>query len=479
MYYKARGLESTICSDFAKVVLKSDKSNQMVCTKTLKSMLLFLFDYSKTTPNIILKGFNKHLDCKLFDEVGLSYQDIFVYQLNKANLWRLFNDTYTELQISYSSFIKYFPHNFKQAAKKTDMCDICMVGDKLISERVELNSEERAKFEKSEQFKAFNYHRIFTKYQSKAYKYHISNLNLGNAIIICDFKENFQVGGGPIENSQNYYNKLPISLLTFGIYFNIGNGIQFKLFNYFSYILSKDSQYVQQCMRYLFQQQVLLNQINSIEIWSDCAGHFRSKSMLSFYRNWNIHSINFKISFINFFPEKHGKSIIDGYFGLLSRWQIDYEKSNQIKNIQQLVDIFNQYHINNVNINTLYSNAYNFIVQTKIIMPFIHYDDIEDINTFLSYRFDQFDYKAIYKCAYRHIEYLKYTIAKYKPKYKENEEFFNPKYKTKYATDIIEDKFELEIGTNTIALLNRRFKYLQDNNLIDSNTLKDLINELN
>ena len=43
---------------------------------------------------------------------------------------------------------------------------------------------------------------------------------------------------------------------------------------------------------------------------------------------------------VNFFTEYHSKSIVDGHFGLLSRWFSEGEKVQPIKNINDLLRFF-------------------------------------------------------------------------------------------------------------------------------------------
>ncbi|KXN64665.1 hypothetical protein CONCODRAFT_14142 [Conidiobolus coronatus NRRL 28638] len=244
---------------------------------------------------------------------------------------------------------------------------------------------------------------------------------MGNnsAILLADYKENFQIGGLLIENSQIHYFKVPIALLSFGMYFKVDNIVKFKLFNFFSYILDKDSQSIQHCLTLLLFNPFIIKSINTIEMWTDCAGHFRSKYMLNYYKSWNEFSLGVKFTYVNFFNEKHGKSILDGYFGVLSRWQSDYEKSGKINNINHLVDIFSEKH-NQSNPKLLYYNYENTIIYYQSISRHLYYKNIDDIKTFLSYKLDDNNPNIILRSPYRNFNLNSYTSIYSETHYKIN-----------------------------------------------------------
>ena len=85
--------------------------------------------------------------------------------------------------------------------------------------------------------------------------------------------------------------------------------------SYFSNLLSNDS---------LFSGDVLdeivysLNQrFTNIHVFTDCGPHFRSKEFL--YRVKDLSKRTNKVISLNFFAEYHGKSVVDGHFGRLSK----------------------------------------------------------------------------------------------------------------------------------------------------------------
>lgn len=65
----------------------------------------------------------------------------------------------------------------------------------------------------------------------------------------------------------------------------------------------------------------------------------------------------------NFFGEYHGKSLVDGHFGLLSRWLSEGEKSRPVENMQSCIDLMRE-KINGSN--ALKSDAAKLSVQFRI-----------------------------------------------------------------------------------------------------------------
>ncbi|PVU90256.1 hypothetical protein BB560_006222 [Smittium megazygosporum] len=73
-----------------------------------------------------------------------------------------------------------------------------------------------------------------------------------------------------------------------------------------------------------------------VNFWSDSGPHFKNGNVIySFLVDFRQNFTDKKIG-INFFNEKHGKSDVDGHFGVLSRWYKDLEA---IRNISSIIDI--------------------------------------------------------------------------------------------------------------------------------------------
>jgi hypothetical protein len=164
--------------------------------------------------------------------------------------------------------------------------------------------------------------------------------------VVLDFKQNIKLGGGPIEISQVFYDKRHISTLGFAVIFkDENNKVTTKYVDMFSEILTHDSLYVTDCINILLSKPYMQG-FNQICFWSDCGLHFRSAELM----NHVLKTLPFiypQKNFIwNYFNEYHGKNLVDGHFGLLSRWLKDFESSNYINTIEDVVNVFNYKLIN-------------------------------------------------------------------------------------------------------------------------------------
>ena len=220
------------------------------------------------------------------------------------------------IKLSTSVFYKLCPKNYKYCKKKTNMCDICVNGKKLERKLGETSNDPRLKY--------FKDHQELNKDQKSYYKQKIQNLDSDECIIVMDFKENFKIGGGPIEISQSYYGKSSISCLGFCIIWKSEGEVKRSYHNYLSKVLSHDSHYVINCLNDLEKDYMSL--FSKIHFWSDNAMHFRSMEL----RNYILLELPRRnyVTSQNFFVEYHGKSEIDGHFGLLQKVFNEYERLN-------------------------------------------------------------------------------------------------------------------------------------------------------
>lgn len=104
--------------------------------------------------------------------------------------------------------------------------------------------------------------------------------------------------------------------------------------NFFSTSLNHDDYYVRECLNELFRDH--LEQFRDVAIWSDCADHFRSKETLA--TAFDLSQQYGKRVQVNYFTEYHGKSLVDGHFGLLSRWYNEISATTPLFDIHALVN---------------------------------------------------------------------------------------------------------------------------------------------
>ena len=257
----------------------------------------------------------------------LEYSKKFIYQK--------YYQTDNNRKITYNTFLKYCPKYYKIPKRKTDVCGICELGNGFKNINISrLNNEEKNKLKKN--IEIYEKHKKVVDNQ----KFHFNkikiNLNNNHCIIILDFKQNFKLSFGGNELSQDYYTKRQVSCLGAAIYYKENNELFCHYISYFSNILSHDS---------LFSGDVLdeivysLNQrFTNIHVFTDCGPHFRSKEFL--YRVKDLSKRTNKVISLNFFAEYHGKSVVDGHFGRLSKLFKRIDVKYEINSVEEFRDIF-------------------------------------------------------------------------------------------------------------------------------------------
>jgi hypothetical protein len=158
--------------------------------------------------------------------------------------------------------------------------------------------------------------------------------------IVMDFKENFRIGGGPVETTASFYQKQQVSLLSFAVQYRDGAGnLAVKYFDYLSKILSHDSLFVQECVAKLLDEPFMRG-FQQFHFWSDSGPNFRSAELMyAWCRHFSKDRPECTFT-VNFFNEYHGKSLVDGHFGLLARWFVEEEAQRDVGSIEELKAAF-------------------------------------------------------------------------------------------------------------------------------------------
>jgi hypothetical protein len=159
--------------------------------------------------------------------------------------------------------------------------------------------------------------------------------------LILDFKENLRLGGGPLETNQMFYRMEQCSVLGFCLIHKSADGVVHKdYFDFFSSILSHDSLFAKDCLRDLVTDRSF-PRLTSLSIWSDCGPHFHSFEFAHTVLRELPEKLSIPVQW-SFFGEYHGKSLVDGHFGLLSRWLSEGEKSRPVENVQSCIDLMRE-----------------------------------------------------------------------------------------------------------------------------------------
>ena len=187
------------------------------------------------------------------------------------------------------------------------------------------------------ELRLYNQHLFFVRKQRELYLGSIRNCEATSCVIVMDFKENFQVGGGPVETGACFFSKKQVSVLGFAVHYRDEYGnYKIRYFDYLSEILSHDSLFVSEYIAKLLEYPFMLK-FNAFAFWSDSGPHFRSAELLHFVCEVLPEKFPRKLFLLNFFGEYHGKNVVDGHFGILSRWFAEGERVRYILNIQDLI----------------------------------------------------------------------------------------------------------------------------------------------
>lgn len=244
-----------------------------------------------------------------------------------------------EITIAQKTFYNLIPSNFIKSKKETDKCNICNPLKKLQKKEDDYRKDGLVVPEKlKSEIKVIKNHKKFQEHQKNQYDKDVNDLKQDDAIIVLDFKENIKVGGGPIETSQCFYDKTPVSVLGFALITKKDNIVNYEYHDFLSEILSHDSLFAGECLINLLKSDRCKN-IKNLKIWSDNGNHFRSQEFLHFVFNEASKIIKEDIK-LNRFVECHGKSVVDGHFGVLTRTFKQKEKELYIKNIHDLKKVF-------------------------------------------------------------------------------------------------------------------------------------------
>ncbi len=136
---------------------------------------------------------------------------MFYLEEPKRNIYYQLMAENPGLKLSLNTFYKLIPKTFKKATKATDICPVCAKG-KMLQKKMKylsrMGNGNVTELEKSQQqLNIYNQHIIIKERQRQLYKDSLAKASPLSCVIIMDFKENFKIGGGPIETSQMFYNK--------------------------------------------------------------------------------------------------------------------------------------------------------------------------------------------------------------------------------------------------------------------------------
>jgi hypothetical protein len=265
-------------------------------------------------------------------------------------------------RVSYSTFAKLQPFNVRRAKRKTDMCEICQKGKEATqqlveaaereSKRVRLNNPAAPDTDNSdleaarENVRLYHVHQQVAQFQREHYDTSRKQLKDGQALILMDFKENLKLGSGPVEVGQDFYQKTQVTCLGFAVHIGHTNKpCTTHYFDVLSYCLSHDGLFVHEALRLVLPavQDLVGCPITDLELWMDCGPHFRCAEVLYDVLIDLPQQYSLPVIRANYFAEHHGKSIVDGHFGHVSRAVSRWCQTQRLIDIKDLCSAITAY----------------------------------------------------------------------------------------------------------------------------------------
>lgn len=260
---------------------------------------------------------------------------------NQRNLYSYFLELNEEgYKPSFSTFRKYMPIEMKEARRETDLCQICAEGEvkegelnKLLSlgRRTPIQQQRITKLR--EELELINKHRTLEKTVREIYNKQKETLQIGDAIIVMDFKENMKLGRCASETSRHFYDTPQRSVFTIAVYtrrrergVEPKDDLKLTYFTFISECLKHDTEFVFDCLKEVMATPRWrhLRIRGEVNFWVDNAPqHFRTFELLNEFKNF---SLKYSCAHLNYFVEYHGKCVCDSHFSLLSRYYSDYSK---------------------------------------------------------------------------------------------------------------------------------------------------------
>lgn len=261
--------------------------------------------------------YNKHEEYQLFQSMQLELDDVKISDEMKIDSAERIYDIPTLTDGNNTDKYRYPLQNLLNYVHISDEFDV--MDEHLWTERITY-------------FHGVTNHRYDKNHVNNQYQSDITKVPDNTVVIVMDFKQNMVIGRSQIEASEAYHqSREPRSVLGY----HVATQSTRYFVDYLSDCTSKSSAYAVQCTRHLLNTQwfktlIETDNISNVIVWSDRGTHFMDKHNLYYWLcellwdyGW-VQSVKY-----NFFVEKHGKSIVDGHFGLLSYYFKSYCKASK------------------------------------------------------------------------------------------------------------------------------------------------------
>jgi hypothetical protein len=292
--------------------------------------------------------------------------------------------------LSLSCLRRIWKQSFKKLYTKTrhrdGLCQLCEIGHKL--EKLEQNSSffsENEKKKINEKKNIVIRHKLANQKIKEEYQYQVNNLNIGEAVLIMDFKENINLGSGPRELGQSWYERERRTIFGMALHKRNPDGVISKIhLNLVSDCLAHDAIFVKGALSHLFASGLWKSfKIHSLSIWSDNAPHFKNKILPAYLADLCNKKVFRQVN-LCYFEAYHGKSEVDSMFGIMTNWITQWTKTGYLNTTEDLLNCFveNNKFLATGSQNIFYSLSFPQILWTESTHFAIKNIKVKNINFF-------------------------------------------------------------------------------------------------
>ncbi|MDB5911016.1 MAG: hypothetical protein JWP34_5133 [Massilia sp.] len=170
----------------------------------------------------------------------------------------------------------------------------------------------------------YHHHRALKDLLHAEYKRQQTEIQDGEVIITLDYKQNIKLNVGPEEASRLFYHQAHRTVLGFLLQYRDPNthALCNHYVDFISSCLTHDATFALECLRQVITRFLLPLRLHKLHVWCDRGPHFNCYEFLAGVTCTlpsEFPHLALSTDF-SFFAEKHGKSMVDGHFSLLSRW---------------------------------------------------------------------------------------------------------------------------------------------------------------
>ena len=261
---------------------------------------------------------------------------LMIHDAPRKSLYTVIRLLFPSIPLHYSTFLRKTV-TIIQPRNRTDLCELCHQHELRVLEQKRgistLSADDLQRMEAE-----FHSHQSEQMTQREAMKADKASVQLGEAVILMDYKESIKLPLLRDQEGHDFYFRTQISCLTFIVYIRKDGSCIKHAITQFSPYTSHTGLFTVHSINALLRNR-LFEDIDTITFWSDGGPHFRCREVVGTILGKRLIRPDIDYS-INFFSPHHGKSEVDGIFGFFSHLIHDWLPRRGIRDIDSLLSFF-------------------------------------------------------------------------------------------------------------------------------------------